>query len=119
LSSPTALVAPAAAPAAAPKTSTQAVRVSTGVTAPVVVKSAPLATHPLTLDLAAQHQAEMVVDLTVNEKGEPTNVRVQKSFDPAVDAAVVDAVRQYKFRPGTLDQQPIAVDVALKVQFER
>jgi len=117
LATPTALVSAAPAAPAAASNTTAVVRVSTGVVPPQIVRSVPLAYPALGLDRAVAAQAQMVVKLTVNEKGEPENVTVANSVNPALDAEVVEAIRQYRFRPGTLDHQPIAVPVKLNVLF--
>jgi TonB family protein len=116
------LILPAAAKASTPvddATATTPVRISTGVIAPVVVGS-PVLSLPegLSFDLIPP-SAQVQVSLTVNEKGQPENVRVVKSFSPFVDARVIDTVNQLHFRPGTVDNQPTAVDVNLTVNVTR
>ena len=94
-------------------------RISTGVTWPKLISepnlsisSADFPTH----DLAAQHLA---VSFRVDEKGEPQNVHLLKSVNQAVDGRILAAVRQYRFTPGTLDDQNVPVDVNLIVNFEQ
>jgi len=55
----------------------------------------------------------VVVDLTVDESGKPTNLKVVKSADPFTDRGVLDAVSQYQFQPGTLDGTKVAVPVTI------
>jgi TonB family protein len=116
------LFLPAVAKASTPvddATAPAPVRVSTGVVAPVLLGS-PVLSLPvgLSLDLVPA-EAQVELSLTVNAKGEPENIKVVKSYSPFVDARVVDTVSQFHFRPGTVDNQPTAVDVNLTVNVAR
>jgi TonB family protein len=92
-------------------------RNSTGVTFPKLLSAPSLtiaaADFP-TVDLAAQH---MLVSFRVDESGAPQNVHLVKSVSQSVDERVLAAVRQYRFAPGTLDNQTVPVDVNLVVNF--
>jgi TonB family protein len=93
-------------------------RISTGVTWPKLISVPTVsvsATDFPTRDLAAEH---MVVGFLVDEKGIPQNIHLLKSVNQSVDQRVLDAVRQYRFKPGTLDDQNVAVDVNLIVNFQ-
>jgi len=116
------LFLPAAAKASTPVDDASAptpVRVSTGVTAPVLLSS-PMLSLPVgySFDLIPE-DAKVQLSLTVDEKGEPQNIRVVKSFSPFIDARVVETVSQFHFRPGTVDNQPTAVDLNLTVNVAR
>jgi TonB family protein len=116
------LILPAAAIASTPAHDASAqtpVRISTGVTAPVLLGS-PVLSLPqgLSFDLIPQ-DAKVQLSLTVNAKGEPENIQVVKSFSPFVDARVVDTVSQFRFRPATVDNQPTAVDLNLTINVSR
>ena len=65
-------------------------------------------------DLTVTH---MIVAFTVDENGNPQNVHLLKSVSPRVDERVMASVRQYRFEPATLDNQKIAVDVNMQVNF--
>ena len=116
------LFLPAAAKARTPVDDASAptpVRVSTGVTAPVLLSS-PMLSLPVgySFDLIPE-DAKVQLSLTVDEKGEPQNIRVVKSFSPFIDARVVETVSQFHFRPGTVDNQPTTVDLNLTVNVAR
>jgi TonB family protein len=116
------LFLPAAAKASTPVDDASAstpVRVSTGVTAPVLIGS-PVLSLPdgYSFDLIPA-DARVQLSLTVDEKGEPQNIRVVKSFSPFIDARVVETVSQFHFRPGMVDNQPTAVDLNLTVNVAR
>lgn len=100
-------------------TATTPVKVSTGVIAPVLMGSP-------SLNLPAAYSAEsfpagytLGVTLTVDENGQPQNIRVVNSYDAYLDEYVVNAVRQFRFRPATLDNQTVPVDLKLNVEVER
>ena len=112
------LCLPAAVNASTPADDTTAptpVRVSTGVTAPVLVSS-PTITIPntITFDLIPQN-AQVELSMTVDEKGQPENIKVLKSFNAFVDGRVVDAVSNFHFHPGMIDHTPTPVDMDLTV----
>ena len=94
-------------------------RISTGVTQPVLIGS-PLLTLPsgFAFDLIPSN-AQVELSLTVNAKGEPENIQVVKSFSPFVDARVVETVSQFHFLPATVDNQPTAIDLNLTVNVAR
>jgi TonB family protein len=109
-----AIFASAAAPAADPtKTATTPVRISTGVVAPKLVHSVDISRERATLTKVPGRDSVVVVDLTVDEKGKPTTLKVVKSADPFTDKGVLDAVSQYQFKPGTLDGTTVAVPVTI------
>ena len=116
------LFLPAAAKASTPVDDASAptpVRISTGITAPVLLSS-PVLSLPVGLSYnLIPSDAQVQLSLTVNEKGEPENIRVVKSFSPFVDARVIDAVSQFRFRPATVDSQPTAIDLNLTINVAR
>jgi TonB family protein len=116
------LFLPAVAKASTPvddATAPTPVRISTGVTEPVLLSS-PVLSLPVgfSFDLIPA-DAQVQLSLTVNAKGEPENIQVVKPFSPFIDARVVETVSQFHFRPATVDNQPIAVDMNLTVNVAR
>ncbi len=116
------LFLPAVAKASTPvddATAPTPVRISTGVIAPVLLGS-PVLSLPMgfSFDLVPA-DAQVQLSLTVNEKGDPENIQVVKSFSPFIDARVIETVSQFHFRPGTIDNQPTAVDLNLTVNVTR
>jgi TonB family protein len=115
-----ALIAPiffsAAALASQPISDTVATSrpLSTGVT-PVHVLSTPR----IELSPAASEtmipNAEVVLKLNVDADGQPQDVEVVKSPNHYLDEPVAAAIRQTRFRPATLDHQPVATDLTLTV----
>ena len=113
---------PAAAKASTPvddATAPTPVRVSTGVTAPVL-RGSPVLILPQDLSFGLfPASAQVELSLTVNENGLPQNVKVVKSFSPIIDAHMIDTVSQMHFRPATIDNHPTAVDLDLTVNVAR
>lgn len=117
------LLCTAAAVASSPATdapaSTSTLRVSTGVT-PAEIIYAPHITLPE--DETAQgfpNITEIVVHMNVDETGKAQDVKVVRSLYPTLNENVVDAVRQFRFRPAKLDDQAVPVDMNLKIQLQR
>jgi TonB family protein len=54
--------------------------------------------------------------MIVDKAGKPSDLKIVKSAgSTVVDASVLAAVSQYRFTPGTVSNQPIAVPVDLEV----
>lgn len=116
----TSLLAPAAVYANSDSTpSASAVRVTTGVIPPAVLNSANFSVTSDALSGVGLERPAVVLALTVDEKGSTQNVRVIRSVNPKVDAQVLAGVRDFKFRPATLDHQPVSVDLDLTVVVQR
>jgi len=117
------LFLPAAASASTPSDDatapTQAPRVSTGVTAPILLSAINLG-NPDELPLGAlPADAQVGLTFTVNEKGEPEDIHVVKGINPYWNARVVEAVSRAHYRPATIDSQKIPVELDLTVNIDR
>ena len=64
-------------------------------------------------------QGVAVVELIVDSKGRPRDIRVKRSLRPDFDKCAIDAVRQYKFDPAMRQGKPVAVEVTIEVNFHR
>ena len=116
------LTLPAAAFASTPvddATAPTPIRVSSGVTEPVLINSAYL-TVPAGYSIAdIPEDAQVGLSLTVNAKGQPENIQVTKSFSKFWDARVIATVREFHFKPATVDNQPTPVDMNLVVNISK
>jgi protein TonB len=56
------------------------------------------------------------VEFTVDQQGKPANVTVPSATDETLAAAVVDAVKQWKFKPAERNGAPVATKVVLPVK---
>jgi len=116
------LILPAAAFASTPvddATAPTPIRVSTGVTQPVLVNSAYLEIPDGYSIDAIPSGAQVSLSLPINEKGQPENIQVTKSFNKFWDARVIETVREFHFKPGTVDNQPTPVDMNLVVNISK
>jgi protein TonB len=50
--------------------------------------------------------------------GKPIQIHVLKSLGYGLDEKAIESVSRYKFRPATLDGHPIAVRIAIEVNFK-
>jgi TonB family protein len=93
---------------------TSPVRVSTGVNAPKLVSTVAVESDA-DFTAAGRFERTAVVSLTVDPNGKPSDLKIVQSVNPVMDKNVLAAVSQYRFTPGTLDNQPTAVPVNLSV----
>jgi Gram-negative bacterial TonB protein C-terminal len=117
------LFLPAAASASQPTddaaANTQAPRVSTGLTAPTLLKSIGIDMSDGLPKDALPIDAQVGLTLTVDEKGQPQDIHVVKGINPFWDARIVEAVSKFQYHPGTIDAKPIPVDLNLIVNIAR
>lgn len=115
------LLAPGAVHASSGEADTPApaIRITTGVIPPVVLNSSNFTVTSDALAGVGLDKPSIVLSLKVDEKGYTQNVRVVRSINPRVDAQVLEAVRDFRFRPATLDQQPVPVNLQLTVVVNR
>ncbi len=83
------------------------------VTAPVLVYQVdPIEPMPL-----PHSTVNVVLGFTVGVDGRTSGLHVVTSGGPACDASALAALAQYRFRPATIDHQPVSKDLILKVSF--
>jgi TonB family protein len=98
---------------------TSNLRVSTGVTAPVLVSAIDLSIPDGISQSFVSSDAQIGLTLTVDANGTPENIKIIKSSNPYWDAHVIDAVQKSHFRPGTMDDAAIPVDMNMTVNITR
>ena len=59
----------------------------------------------------------VTIALVVTSQGLPKDPQVVKSLDKDVDQSALDAVRQWRFDPAKKDGKPVAVRIALELDF--
>jgi periplasmic protein TonB len=86
-----------------------------GVTAPRVIYQ----TDPEFSEEArkAKYQGTCVLGLVVDANGRPTNIRVINALGMGLDEKAIESVRNWKFEPGQKDGHPVAVEIAVEVDF--
>jgi TonB family protein len=62
-------------------------------------------------------QGTVVLDMIVTKDGAPAGITLTRSLDPGLDAAAMDAARQWRFEPGRLAGTPVDVLVTLVLDF--
>jgi TonB family protein len=94
---------------------TSSFRVSTGVVAPKLIHSTEIASTDEWTVRRSTIDKKVVVEMLVDEKGVPSDLKVVHSIGAEMDKNVLVAVSQYRFKPGTLDRQPAAVPLTLEI----
>lgn len=91
-------------------------RVGGDVKAPVIVKRV----EPVSTQLAkkAHISGIVIIEVIVDKQGRLTNTHILKPLPMGLDAAAEQAVRQWEFRPGTLNGVPVAVIFNVTVRFD-
>jgi TonB family protein len=57
----------------------------------------------------------VVVGMVVDKTGKPSDLKILRSADPLLDQSVLAAVSQYRFTPGTVSNEPVAIPLNLEV----
>jgi TonB family protein len=87
------------------------------VVAPVMVRQV----HPkyTAAAMRAKIQGTVTLQVTINEAGDVTAAKVTESLDAehGLDTNAIDAVMQWKFKPGTIGGTPQVFSVEIKVEF--
>jgi protein TonB len=65
----------------------------------------------------ARFSGNVQVYLWVDEQGNPSHVRVIRGVGMGLDEKAVEAVRQYRFKPATMNGKPVKVDLYVDVYF--
>lgn len=86
-----------------------------GVTVPQAIYSP----EPSFSDEARRAKAQGIVTLVlvVGKDGRPYDIRVRQSLGMGLDEKALEAVRQWRFRPATLNGQAVATQIAVEVNF--
>ena len=65
----------------------------------------------------AKFQGTVELGIVVNAAGQVTNVRVLRSVGLGLDERAIEAVRQWKFRAGTMDGKAVSTRAVVEVNF--
>jgi protein TonB len=65
----------------------------------------------------AKVSGNVMVNLWVDEKGNPLHVHVVKGIGMGLDERAVAAVKQYRFKPATENGKPVTVEMNIEVTF--
>ena len=86
-----------------------------GVKAPVLVREV----KPRYTEDAMRRKVQGVVEMSgvVKTDGTVTDMQVTRSLDPDLDAEALKAFEQWRFRPGTKDEQAVNVLINVEMTF--
>lgn len=87
-------------------------------TAPKLVHSVPLTLSLADMRAEADH-AVVVVRLTVDATGKPTNLAIARSGGNAVDRRAIEAVKQYQFEPAKEGGVPVSATVTVAIDLKK
>jgi TonB family protein len=62
-------------------------------------------------------EGECVLSLVVGADGIPANIHVIRTHGASFDAAAIEALKQSKFEPGTMDGKPVPVRIYARIRF--
>lgn len=62
-------------------------------------------------------QGTVVIKMAVGADGRPRDISVDRSLGPDLDKAAIDAVKKWKFAPGTKDGEPVGVWIKAEISF--
>src|ERR1041384_1604495 len=90
-------------------------RVGGGVTAPTLLSKV----EPEYSEEArkAKYQGTVLLYIEVDPSGKATNIKVQRSLGLGLDEKAIEAVKQWKFKPGYKDGRPVTVAATIEVNF--
>ena len=92
-----------------------AVKVGGGVTAPTLVfKVEPYYSQEAR---AAKLQGMAVLSVVVEPDGKPSDIQLKKSLGLGLDEMAVDAISQWRFKPGLQEGRPVPVMASIEVNF--
>jgi len=66
----------------------------------------------------ARIQGVVIVQAIIDKEGNVTNIKVLKGLPMGLEEAAVDAMKQWKFKPATLNGRPVTVYYNLTVNFK-
>jgi TonB family protein len=65
----------------------------------------------------AKYQGTVRLWAVIGADGRPRDIRVQQSLGMGLDEKAVEALRMWRFQPGTKDGHPVAVEISVEVNF--
>jgi protein TonB len=86
-----------------------------GITKPVALKTAKPAYTPEAM--LARISGDVTLQIDVMADGTVGTVALVKGLDPALDREAVKAAKQFSFKPGTKDGEPVAVRIEVTLNF--
>lgn len=66
----------------------------------------------------ARIQGTVILEAVIDQQGRVTDLRVLKGLPMGLDQSALDAVREWRFKPATLEGRPVKVFYTLTVNFQ-
>ena len=66
----------------------------------------------------AKYQGVVVLSVIVDAQGNPQHVHVIRQLGMGLDEKAIEAVKQYRFKPGMKDGKPVPVEINIEVNFQ-
>jgi len=60
----------------------------------------------------------VTLSVVIGTYGKARDVKVENSLEPTLDANAIEAVKTWKFAPGTKDGRPVAVAMRLEIDYK-
>ncbi len=81
----------------------------------------PVLLHVVGVDVPelSAAQEEISVSMTVDQRGVPSNIRINHPTGTELDARTIAAVSQYRFKPATVNHLPATTDVTVQITLSR
>ena len=70
-------------------------------------------------NLPSGTRGDVIVDVTIDESGRISDLKLVKGIEPTVDETVIATVRQWVFNPANRDGQPIASEQQILFHYEK
>jgi protein TonB len=64
-------------------------------------------------------KADVILDITIDENGRISDLKLIKGIEQSVDETVIATVRQWTFNPANRDGQPVASEQELRFHYEK
>jgi TonB family protein len=93
------------------------VRISSGITTPVLVHSVDVDRDHL-LQTSAAEDRVVRVRMTIDASGKPTDLKVVQSTDKFTDQAILMAASQYRYKPATLNGTAVPMEMTVNFRIE-
>jgi TonB family protein len=66
----------------------------------------------------AKYQGTVVLRVVIDKNGLVSRISVDRTLGMGLDAQAVNAVKRWRFQPGTREGQPVAVEMIIQTSFE-
>lgn len=92
---------------------------ASAITRPILIEQGKGPVFPPAERKKGAFDGTVLVSLTVNKDGLPTNLAIKKSLAPDFDQSALDSVKQYRFKPAMEDGIPVSTNLYISVRFRK